>query len=103
MTHQSTSTPSFRRSAFARSISPISSLCASGTSLKAKTPQPRRKSMYAPKETRAQKGSCLCRQSVSGSTLGRWMITYHGDDLCLDHRGEGNQLEVERKVELAGC
>ena len=37
---QSTSTPAFFRSALARSISPMSSLCAVGTSLKVKTPQP---------------------------------------------------------------
>ena len=35
----------------------MSSLCASGTSLKVKTPQPSLKRRYAPKEMRAQKGS----------------------------------------------
>ena len=42
----------------------MSSLCASGTSLKVKTPQPSLKRRYAPKEMRAQKGSY---DVVSGS------------------------------------
>ena len=36
----------------------MSSACAWGTSLKVKTPQPSLKRRYAPKEMRAQKGSC---------------------------------------------
>ena len=55
---QSTSIPFPLNSFLAISISPISSLYASGTSLNVNTPQPNLNSRYAPKETRAQNGNC---------------------------------------------
>lgn len=54
---QSTVTPIFRKSVLASSISPMSSLYASGQSLKVRTPQPRLPRRYAPRATRAQNGS----------------------------------------------
>lgn len=58
---QSTVTPILRNSVFAKSISPSNSLCASGQSWNVITPQPRRTRRYAPRETRAQNGSCCAR------------------------------------------
>lgn len=88
----------------------MSSLCASGTLLNVRTPQPRRESRYAPKVTRHHNGSCT-RPGVSVSLRSKESEedrraedlgekTYHGDNLFLDHRREGEQLEEESEVEL---
>lgn len=59
--HQSTSIPFLLSSSLAISISPINSLCASGTSLNVRTPNPSLNSKYDPNETRAQNGNFHCR------------------------------------------
>lgn len=119
-------TPSFRSSTLAVSISPMISACAAGTSLKVRTPQPRRARRYAPQETRAQRGSCFFEEGRAGARGGgeacsqqrrqpawRGLVegvaeeeggggTYHGDDFVLDGGREGDQTEVEGEVELRG-
>ena len=65
---QSISIPLLLRSLFASAISPISSLCASGTSLKVNTPHPSLNSKYAPNETIAQNGNyrSIVREQIEG-------------------------------------
>ena len=58
-TNQSRSMPLLLRSPRATFISFISSLCASGTSLNVRTPQPSLNKRNDPKVTRAQKGSYI--------------------------------------------
>ncbi len=71
--------------------------------MKVKTPRPRRKRRRAPKETRAQKGSCVWRRArvsvcQSGGVLRK--RAYDRDDLLLDQGGERDELKVESEVEL---
>lgn len=76
--------------------------------MKVKTPKPSLKRRYAPKETRAQNGSCVENGSLvdiiydllEGKGAGMKGNTYDWDDLGLDQTWEGNQLEVESEVEL---
>lgn len=53
----------------------------------------------APKETRAQKGSCAGSAAGLSAAQG---ATHHGDNLLLDEGRQGDQAEVEGEVELAG-
>lgn len=110
-TNQSTSIPLLRRSVRAISISFINSSCASGTSLKVKTPHPSLNRRYAPNETIAQRGSCLkTRSACSGevrvnfrqrlSKQGRLQRTYNRNNLLLDCCAERDQLEKAGQVEL---
>lgn len=60
---------------------------------------------YAPKETRAQKGSWKKGVSATMVAVGLWFgdligATYDWDDLVLDLAGEGDQLEETGEVEL---
>lgn len=69
--------------------------------------------MYAPKETRNQKGSWETRSErldwrvqvedgkEEGGERGRPGVTYDGDDLLLDDLGQWHELEEEREVELS--
>ena len=83
------------------SISPINSLCASGTSLNVKTPQPSLNKRYAPKETRTQKGSYRDgRVNIYLRGSSERPGTHYRYDLVLNLSTEWYQLEEAGEVEL---
>lgn len=101
VSNQSTSMPLLLSSFLAISISPINSLCASGTSLKVNTPQPSLNNRYAPKETRTQKGSYGDGPvSIYLRGASERPGTYDWYDLVLDLRTEWYQFEEAGEVEL---
>jgi hypothetical protein len=78
----------------------MSSLCASGTSLKVKTPQPSLKRRYAPKEMRAQKGSYVAVSEVRVGS--RWIKrgTYNRHNIFLYLLGHRDDLHEYREIYL---
>jgi hypothetical protein len=92
------STPLALRSFRASAICCIISACASGTSLKVKTPQPSLKRRYAPKEMRAQNGSYHVVREILYMNWDR--RTYHRHDFLLDLFGERDDFHVHGKVNL---
>ena len=64
--------------------------------MKVKTPQPRLKRRYAPKEMRAQNGSFFVVSQALVGACG----TYIRNDLFLELLGQGNDLQEQGEVYL---